>query len=484
MQPLKDYYPSQVRDLTIVGGGVTGTAQAMMATSRHMKGFNTITLLEKNSAVAEVNSHPLNNAQSKHGGGIETNYGLDHAHDIQFQSGLLGSYVVKRAKERNDDGLYKRVPMMVFGYTADEVERLRQRYEDFHPTFPDLRLVERDELKEREENLILGRNESDPVVGLETTEGMMINYQRLAEHMLQDAIESDKDFQPLFNIEVEYKDIYVDENGIFILPTVEIIDGKKVKGIIRSKRVEFAAGAFSLLFAQALGEGKNFTIFPVAGSFIVSNKPMLNGKVYRVQIEGMPFAAIHGDPDILDPNVTRFGPSTKPLPLMERHHYDTMKAYFDTGVLSWKGILTILTILYNRQLLWYVFKNSLYDLPIIGMYLFLKEARTIIPNIKYSDLELRRGAGGIRPQVVNMDTRKLEMGDSCIVSHKLKFIANTTPSPGATISIGNSLRDIIQFCAFDNSDFDEPLTFDRAGFLADLGVEDREINHEVMVRAA
>jgi hypothetical protein len=43
-----------------------------------------------------------------------------------------------------------------------------------------------------------------------------------------------------------------------------------------------------------------------------------------VQKGGIPFAAIHGDPDITDPNINRFGP-TVTLPLeLERRHNDVL----------------------------------------------------------------------------------------------------------------------------------------------------------------
>ena len=77
------------------------------------------------------------------------------------------------------------------------------------------------------------------------------------------------------------------------------------------------SGPYSLYFAHEMGIGKDMAVLPVAGSFYKSRN-MLNGKVYTVQIDGIPFAAIHGDPNVNDPSETRFGPTAKMLPLFEK----------------------------------------------------------------------------------------------------------------------------------------------------------------------
>jgi malate dehydrogenase (quinone) len=159
---------------------------------------------------------------------------------------------------------------------------------------------------------------------------------------------------------------------------------------------------------------------------------------------------------------------------MERHHYNTMLAYFQTGILSWRGLRSIIKILWDKRLLGYVFKNSLFDIPVIGMWLFLREVRPIVPTIRYRNLKLRRGVGGIRPQVVNMDSGRLEMGDSCIIGENVIF--NTTPSPGASICLSNAVRDAAQVVKF----FGDGYQFDRERLLRDLNVSDRQQIHDVL----
>ena len=71
--------------------------------------------------------------------------------------------------------------------------------------------------------------------------------------------------------------------------------------------VVVSAGGHSLLLAHQMGYGLEYSVFPMAGSFYFT-PPVLNGKVYTVQNDKLPFAAIHGDPDMLADNATRFGP--------------------------------------------------------------------------------------------------------------------------------------------------------------------------------
>ncbi|MDO8558372.1 MAG: FAD-dependent oxidoreductase [bacterium] len=441
-------------DVVIVGAGVTGAAIAWALGYANIQ--NTV-IIEKNPWVGQVNSHPMNNAQTSHDGGTETNYGLAHALEVKACSDMLRAYCVKR----NDPLLFQKRLRMALGVVQDEVEMLHKRFMEFAPYYSDLHLAEREELAKLEPKIMEGRDPAKPICALVSTEGYIVNYQRLAECLLEDAMkEAGKNnvrLEALFNTGVKS----VSRNGGgFILETDT---GMR----FYAREVVFAAGAYSLHFAHQLGYGKEYSILSVAGSFFSAGH-LLDSKVYRCQIEGLPFAAIHGDPDILNMNDTRFGPTTKPLPLMERYHYETLWDYLKLFLRSpWAvghGIWSLGKILANRRILSYVSKHFLYDLPVIGKALFLREVRPIIPTIRYKDLKLRRGAGGIRPQIINLAKGEMIMGDVTIEGESCLFV--TTPSPGASVSVYNGMR----FAKYIVHSLGEDYRFDEERFRKNLGL--------------
>lgn len=148
---------------------------------------------------------------------------------------------------------------------------------------------------------------------------------------------------------------------------------------------------------------------------------------------------------------------------MERHKYETFFDFLKLPLVSLRGIASLFKIIRQNKLVGYVAKNMVYDLPLIGKFFFLKEVRVIIPSMRYSDLKLRRGAGGIRPQIVDLPTGTLQMGDATIVGDNIIF--NTTPSPGASICLGNAKRDAAELIKFGEGKY----SFDVAAFEKDLG---------------
>lgn len=102
----------------------------------------------------------------------------------------------------------------------------------------------------------------------------------------------------------------------------------------------------------------------------------------------------------------------------------------------------------------FALKNALYDIPILGKFLYLSSIRKIIPSMKYRDLSFGKGLGGLRPQVIDMETGK--WGEPKIVGDNIIFV--TTPSPGASSSLRNAEKDarmIVGFLEKREAFFDE-----------------------------
>lgn len=433
-------------DVVIVGGGVTGTA--VLHVLSHYTNVQRIALVEKYGRVATVNSHPRNNSQTLHFGDIETNYTLEHALPVQDAARLMMNYVLTHP----EPGLYRLTSKLVLAVGAEEVAAMTARYHEFKTHYPNLELLGRDELAEREPAVVAGRPADEPVAALLSRDGYAINYQLLSESFLQAALGSGRQVDTFFDTEVDGIARRTDDT--FVVDTAA--------GELRARTVVVAAGPYSLLFAQALGYAQELAMLPVAGSFYFSNQQLLRGKVYTVQTPQLPFAAVHGDPDVVDTDHTRFGPTAKVIPLLERHHYQSVRPFLRTPVMTIAGLLTLIGIMRSRVIAGFILRNLFYDLPVVGKWLYLRQVRKIVPATRWRDIRLGRGLGGLRPQIINTRERTMQMGESKLIERGIIF--NTTPSPGASVSLKNAETDVRALVGF----LGEGFVFDQAAFDRDL----------------
>lgn len=429
-------------DIAIVGGGVTGTA-LLYALTRYSN-VGRVVMIERREGVARVNSSSINNSQTLHSGEIETNFTLEKALSVKDAANLLSGYL-----ERHAPGAFMRIHKMVIGVGAKEVAELTARYKVFGPHFPHLRLIGREEIAKREPNVVAARPADEPIIALFTDHGYAVNYQRLSESFLSEACKSGKDMSAILDREVLA--IRRDGNG-FILRTN--------RGEIEARAVAVCAGGVSLLFAHAMGIGKEYVPLPVAGSFYRGNR-VLNGKVYTVQNPKIPFAAVHGDPAVYDQEETRFGPSALPLPMIERHRYRSVGEFLRTGAASLVGLLTFIRILWDKDIAKFAIKNFCYEIPFLGKWIFLRDARKIVPGLRYRDLAFERGAGGIRSQLVNVRTKEMARGTDKLFGQGIIF--TMAPSPGASYCLKNAEEDAQRLIAELGGEF----AFDRSRFRAD-----------------
>jgi malate dehydrogenase (quinone) len=339
---------------------------------------------------------------------------------------------------------------MVLAVGKDQVKTLRDRYPSFGQLFPKLKMIGKEEIGKIEPRILEGRDPEQELLALVTEDGYTVDFRKLCHSFAENAKALNPDISVYMSTKVEK--IIRDGNNFII---------KTDKGEFETGAVVVAAGSHSLIYAKSLGYGKNYSILSMAGSFYTGPK-VLNGKVYTMQIPKLPFAAVHGDPEVHNENITRFGPTAKPIFFLERYNYSTFWEYWKTFGFSIKPVLSILKISSDRVIFNYLLKNVVYDFPWIGKRSFLKEIKKIVPKVKLEEIKFAKKVGGTRPQIINNATKKLELGEAKILGDKIIF--NITPSPGASTCLGNAFEDTSKLMEFLSDRF----TFDRIQFEKDL----------------
>jgi malate dehydrogenase (quinone) len=435
-------------DVLIVGGGVVGTA--LLYTLSNYTDIKKICLIEKYSDFGLVNSASYNNSQTLHFGDIETNYSIDKARSVKRMADMVMKYVETGKSNYANKKIFSKYSKMVLAVGEGQVGVLKARFPLFSELFPKLKMIGRDEIGKIEPRVLEGRDPGQEILALVTEDGYTIDYKRLCHSFVDNSLIKN----PALDILLNTKLLKISKTGDHYTILTN-------KGELKSTVVLIAAGGHSLMIAKSLGYGKNLAILSMAGSFYTAPK-VLNGKVYTMQVDKLPFAAIHGDPEVHDDNVTRFGPTAKPIFQLERHNMSTFPEYWKTFGLGLNPIISLLKIVFDKVLFSYIVVNFLYDLPFIGKRLFIRQIRKIVPKIKLSELTFAKGIGGTRPQIVNNTNRKLEMGEAKLSGDKIIF--NITPSPGASTCLGNAYSDVSMVIDF----LDNKFKFDKEAFEKDL----------------
>jgi len=309
---------------------------------------------------------------------------LEKAQIVKRAANLVKNYLLKNDLQQQT---YSKYHKMVLAIGKEQTKEIQQRYKQFKSLFPELKLVNREEIQLLEPNVVKNRTPEEEILALFTEEGYTIDFQKLAQSFLNKSIEhSNKSIDLMMETKVNK----LKKEG-------EFYHIQTTRGVVAAKVVVFTTGAYSLLFAKSLGYGKDYALLDVAGSFYLA-PGVLNGKVYTVQLKKIPFAAIHGDSEVHDQTKARFGPTAKVTLLLEKHNYATVIDYFRTAGISANAFISFFNILSEKVIWQYIIKNYLYDIPLIGKRFFLKEARKIVPSLQLNDLHLAKEYGGIRPQ--------------------------------------------------------------------------------------
>lgn len=431
--------------VAIIGGGISGAA--LFYELARYTDIQSMILIEKYEGVATLNSKASANSQTIHCGDMETNYTFEKAKKVRRTANMISKYGLMHGY----NGKYMfDTQKMAIGVGDEECEFIKNRYAEFKELYPYLEFFEKDELAKIEPKIIYdksGDERKENVVGMGVKSGVYttIDYGALAMTFVENAKASGKECDLFLNSEVDKITKVGDrffigaKNGLAVSADFVVVD----------------AGAHSLFLAHKMGYGLDYGCLPMAGSFYLTKQKLLNGKVYMVQNPKLPFAALHGDPDILAGGCTRFGPTALTLPKLERYHGTCRSFYEFCKTLNLgAGIIRIFwDLLKDAEIRNYVFKNYLFEVPYINKKIFVKDAKKIVPSICEDDLYYAAGFGGVRPQVLNKTEKKLMLGEANIDTNE-GIIFNMTPSPGATSCLGNAERDVQKICSFLGKNFD------------------------------
>lgn len=441
-------------EVVVVGGGISGSALVYLL-SRYTN-IKSIALVEKYEGVSTLNSKGTGNSQTIHSGDIETNYTYEKAKKVKKTADMIVKYGLQHGY--NEQFMFKH-QKFAMGVGEEEVESIKQRYNELKKIYPYLEFYDRDRLKQIEPKVVFDENSNvrkDNVAGIGTLDGAYttVDFGAMSNSFVDNAKkENSKHVDVYLNSEVKRINQVGDK---FYINTINNLS-------ISADFVVVNAGAHSLYLAHKMGYGMDMGTLPMAGSYYLTKKKLLNGKVYMIQNPKLPFAALHGDPDILADGCTRFGPTAIPMPKLERFHgsksilesLSALNLGMDTISVFWD-------LLKDSDIRNYLFRNIAFEMPILGKKLFVKDARKIVPSLREDDIYYAKGFGGIRPQVIDKKNKTLMLGEASIDTKK-GIIFNMTPSPGATSCLGNGVKDAKKVCEFLNKSFDE------AKFESELG---------------
>ena len=426
-------------DVAIIGGGISGAS--LLYTISKFTDVEDVALIEKEDELAAINSHHTNNSQTLHFGDIETNYTLEKAEEVKEGAELLAGYLENRDSDRE---MHSKRSKMVLAVGDEEVEKLESRYheEGFGDLYPKLREIGREEIADLEPKVVEGRDPNTELRALQTPDGYVVDYGMVSKSFVDEANEE------------EGVDVYTGTEVTNVEDFGEDFRIATTNGRFSADAVVVAAGSHSLQIAKEMGYGENMSLLPVAGSFFLADD-LLNGKVYTLQMKKLPFAAVHGDADVHDGSITRFGPTAKVVPELERGRLSTVTDFTDVFGFTPDSLLSYANILSDRILFPYVVRNLVYDLPEVGKRAVLPNVRKVVPTVDLSDIDRAKGYGGVRPQIVDTDAKDLDMGEAKITGDGILF--NITPSPGASTCLKNAMTDVQRVIDFldDDHEFDE-----------------------------
>ena len=432
---------SQIHDVIIVGGGVSGTS--LLYTLARYTDVRSVALIEKYGELAALNSSARANSQTLHCGDIETNYTLEKAANVKQIANMILRYGDLVPEARRHMFVH---PKMVLGVGEPEVEEIARRHAAFSDLFPYMQLWDRRRIAQVEPDVALvdGRPRREPILASGTLDQVCaIDYGGLSRSFVEQA-------SATMGSRIE---LLLRQRVTRITPEGDGYAVRTDHGRLRGRSVAVCAGAHSLLLGHEMGFGLEYALLPVAGSFYYIPRQM-RGKVYTLQNPKLPFAALHADPDVAVPGKTRLGPTALLLPKLERYRSGTYLDFLRVLKPDRAVAAALWELVRDPDIRRYIVRNLMFEVPGLRRHLFARDARKIIPSLREPELQYAHGIGGIRPQIIDRRQRKLLLGEA-VINPGNGILFSITPSPGATTCLGNARENAQALVSHLGRRFDE-----------------------------
>ena len=186
-------------DVVIIGGGASGTS--LLYTLARYSTIPRVLLIEKYDKPGQVNSRASNNSQTLHVGDIETNYPLEKVRQVRPAALMLVRYAEMQPEAVRDTLLFT-MPKMVLAVGEHEVSVLEKRFSDISSLFPDLQKIDREAIALIEPAVVAGRSVDVPLCALATLKGYAVDYERLAQSFVDEALRARPEYAVSYESEV------------------------------------------------------------------------------------------------------------------------------------------------------------------------------------------------------------------------------------------------------------------------------------------
>ncbi len=378
-----------MKNYLIIGGGVIGSSIAREISQR---GLGNVIVLEKEVQLAQ-------HASGRNSGVIHS--GINHKPDtLKARMCLEGSLMLRDYCREHDIPMHE-CGTIVVARNSEEENRLENLLQmGLEVGVPCLRIIGRDELKEKETAI-------EGTKALFSPTGAIVNSTALVASIANEAKSLGAHYHMGCKVESIEKDMVTTNYGRF-----------------KSDQIINCAGLYCDKIAHMMHMGLDFMVVPFKGSYMKINLP-INSMVYHVPDLRYPFLGVHLTKSI-DGKVIA-GPTAE-LSWRGREAYDRKTDISE--FLEMLKSINFLRLVSNSEFLKIAAQNFRIT---ISKKTFINEVNSFLKGRKISECDIHPYKCGIRAQVVDKKGRMVN--DFLIERNYYSIHILNTVSPGLTSSL-------------------------------------------------